>query len=562
MPRRRNRRRRSDAELRPVAAMVNGSRRRSSGSVLSGNIIAPNASDRLGTMIPTKTDPRTVEQYLEAALSGVPERSHRVFARMEDTWPRLVKNLHQLKTAASTARYVVKPYAKRGEQPTPEAQQKADFVEVAIESMSPVTARNENNFKRCIYDVCDAVGKGLSLQEVIWKRTADGVVPRAMAWVDPRYYEFDPEGNELGLVTPSCRWEPLIDHKFILGAYKNRSGNALGYGLMRPLAWWWGAIVFGRAWLVRYAEQFGIPMRIAKHAKNMSDSDKAALLDALVNAGASGVALIPDGTELEIREASKAGSDNPQTFLLELADKICDILILGQTLTTDVQDSGSRALGDVHQAVQKDRMVEVAEFAIDAINEQLVPSIIQLNWGDREELPFIELELEESADPVQSAQRDNILAGMGLPLSKKEMYDRHGLQEPESEDDVLVTATAPSMDSQFFLGRQGRREVKAMGSDRLPDNDQLLRSVFENLTGVSEEYSAPVRPEFGRLVAMLQRGDVSDEELILYLDKFQARMPELFDRFNQDSLQQALEEAISSAMVNGAVDRAERVVTV
>lgn len=101
-----------------------------------------------------------------------------------------------------------------------------------------------------------------------------------------------------------------------------------------------------------------------------------------------------------------------------------------------------------------------------------------------------------------------------------------------------------------------------MGSDRLPDNDQLLRSVFENLTGVSEEYSAPVRPEFGRLVAMLQRGDVSDEELILYLDKFQERMPELFDRFNQDSLQQALEDAINSAMVNGAVDRAERVVTV
>ena len=101
-----------------------------------------------------------------------------------------------------------------------------------------------------------------------------------------------------------------------------------------------------------------------------------------------------------------------------------------------------------------------------------------------------------------------------------------------------------------------------MGSDRLPDNDQLLRSVFENLTGVSEEYSAPVRPEFGRLVGMIQRGDVSDEELILYLDKFQERMPELFDRFNQDSLQQAMEDAISSAMVNGAVDRAESVVTV
>jgi len=550
-------------EPRPIAAMVNGSRRRTAAGSLADNIIVPTASDRLGTMIPTKTHPLTIETYLEAALSGAPERSHKVFARMEDTWPRLAKNLHQLKTAASSARYNVKPYAKRGEQPTPEAQAKADFVEAAIERMSPSARKGENGFSASIYDVCDAVGKGLSLQEILWKRNSDGIVPRATCWIDPRYYEYDPQGVELGMVHPGFGWQPLVDHKFILGAYKNKSGNALGYGLMRPLAWWWGATIYGRGWLVRYAEQFGIPMRVVKYPKSMSkESDRQALVDALIEMGAAGIAAIPDGSEITLQEAAKGGSDNPQAFLLELADKICDILVLGQTLTTDVGDSGSRALGDVHESVQKSRQVEVAEFAVNTLNEQLIPSIVELNWGGREELPYLELEIEESNDPVQSAQRDQILSSMGLPLSKSELYERHGLQEPENEEDTLAPPSSPEPDPGFFLGRDGRREVKAMGSDRLPDNDQLRRTVFESLTGVSEDYAGPVKHQFGRLVSLAQRGDVSDEELLESLERFQEQLPELFDQFNQDSLQQALNNAISSSLVNGAVDRAEQVVTV
>ena len=38
--------------------------------------------------------------------------------------------------------------------------------------------------------------------------------------------------------------------------------------------------------------------------------------------------------------------------MLDRADRYCDILVLGQTLTTEVGASGSRALGDVHSGVK------------------------------------------------------------------------------------------------------------------------------------------------------------------------------------------------------------------
>ena len=44
----------------------------------------------------------------------------------------------------------------------------------------------------------------------------------------------------------------------------------------------------------------------------------------------------------------KGGESLPQVALMNESDKACDILMLGQTLTTDVGSSGSRALGDVH----------------------------------------------------------------------------------------------------------------------------------------------------------------------------------------------------------------------
>ena len=66
---------------------------------------------------------------------------------------------------------------------------------------------------------------------------------------------------------------------------------------------------------------------------------------------------------MEFKEAGKSGQDNPQSYFITLADKLCDITILGQTLTSDVGDSGSRALGEVHEDVLRSRLQDVPKIA-------------------------------------------------------------------------------------------------------------------------------------------------------------------------------------------------------
>ena len=126
--------------------------------------------------------------------------------------------------------------------------------------------------------------------------------------------------------------------------------------------------------------------------------------------------MIPEGSEVQILEASKNGSDNPQNHLIDLADRVCDILILGQTLTTDVGDSGSRALGDVHAAVRQDNLKDACDWAAQNINDQVIRKAISFNFGDTDEIPYLQTRFESAEDPVQMATRDQILINMGCLL--------------------------------------------------------------------------------------------------------------------------------------------------
>lgn len=515
---------------------------------LISTILLPSSWDRTGTMVPDGTDPQQIRALQMSSLSGDPESQQRIVVSMEETWPRYIKDMHELRLASARGRYVVEPYAKRGEQPTAEAQEKADFVEAALERWEPRIDLEENGFQGAVYDLCDAVGKGVCVQEVIWQRNSDGIIPRATVWVDPRHWGFDSTVNQLGYKPNRTDWRPFAKHKFLIGKFKNRSGNSLGYGLARSLGWWWGAVVYGRQWLARYAEQHGQPFRLAKHPKGTPETELVKIMDRLKEMGEAGIGLIPKDATLELIESSKSAGDLPQSVLLQLADQICDILILGQTLTTDVGDSGSRALGEVHQSVRKDRLVEVAEWSADMLNMQLVPSIIELNWGNREELPYLRFEIEEARDPVAAAQRDQILHAMGVPLSVGELRERHSLAEPESPEDTLAPAVGG-----FEAFANSRVEAKA--SDRAQDGNQLLSSVLEELTGLSDAYTAPVRPIFAQMLMKAQDGSLSDEELVAMLEESNTVLPGLMEKFNHDALAQLIERAAGSAAINGGFER-------
>jgi phage gp29-like protein len=529
--------------------------KKTKGATIGGRVIAPNTRDRMeSNALGSKQSPANVIAILRAALSGDIRQQYQVYELMEDSWARLSKNLHELKSAAAGATYTVMPFTERGERPTDTAQAKADFVQLCIDRLIGSPINGTNGFRNTIYDLCDAVGKGFSVQEIIWEPTVDGILPKETYFCHPRYYSFPFDRPDL-MLSPQGdgTYEEFPDDKFLIGIYKNRSGNSMGYGLLRQLAYWWSGQNYCRDWLLNFAQVFGQPLRWATYDPGSSANIKNDIADMLENMGAAAWGAFPAGTQVEFKEAGKSGQDNPQSYFINLADKLCDITILGQTLTTDVGDSGSRALGEVHEDVHRTRLQDVCEWVANVLNEQLVSFICHLNYGDHDEMPELVPDLAGPSDPVLEAQRDQILLGSGVDMPREWFYDRHDVPMPQEGEEIITPPEPSPMAQPPMFGKDSTVEARAEPGPR----DKLLNSVMEDLTGISEEWLAPVKPAFVQLVAKALDDKVSDADFERAIMKAANTMPELFDKLDTKTLQDAMERNMGAAMVNGAVKRFE-----
>jgi hypothetical protein len=189
---------------------------------------------------------------------------------------------------------------------------------------------------------------------------------------------------------------------------------------------------------MQYAQLFGIPWRHIE--TDGSDGAMSAAQDLLEGIGSSGAAVTGPNVKLNVLEGvSGSAATMPQSHLMDVADRACDILMLGQTLTTDVGASGSRALGDVHASVRSDILQAVATWVSGIYTNQLIPAIVQLNFGKvaSEDMPYATLEIPVPKDQKAIAERLKIIKEVGLPVTLKWAYEEMGIPEPQDGDTLL-----------------------------------------------------------------------------------------------------------------------------
>ena len=404
-------------------------------------VIQPKAQDRLYELIEREQLPGDVRDTLAGALTGDLPRQQLLFQAMIDTWPRLQKNLNEVSRAVASTPWEVKPYSMTGDEPTDSAIDKARMVENSIRGMMPRAAHDELGERGLTKSLVHGYYMGHQVCEVFWDRNEDGTVPRSAKVVPPRYYDYPDDGEDRLMYLPhggyySSGFEEFPEHHFVIALNRGHSGHASIAAPLRALTGYWLAATFGLKWLLQFAQLYGIPFRWATYD---DESVRTKVCNMLENIGSAGWGAFPSGTDLQFVEAGKSAEALPQAMLLEMADRQCDTFILGQTLTTDVGDSGSRALGDVHQEVRAGVIQGVNDFVADIYTHQLIPSIIQLNYGNKDELPEYCATVEAPKDEIAMAQRDQTLISMGMAVSKEWLYDRHGVPMPEDGDDDIFS---------------------------------------------------------------------------------------------------------------------------
>ncbi|HMJ92340.1 MAG TPA: DUF935 family protein [Candidatus Acidoferrum sp.] len=516
-------------------------------------------------MLMTPVKPDIARNVLYLALNGDLYAQWELFSLMEE-WDRLNKNLNEVKNAVKRLSWTVTPYAERGEEPSDSAQAKADLVQAALKNWEPEPGTLEYSFEDSIYNALDAMGKGIAVQEIHWHRRDGAILPRAAHLLTPRQYAWDSQGSRIGLISNTSNagrttglngtrggsqtWERFPENQFLISTWNSRSGVPGATAMLRSLVPYWIGMTYGWRWLMQTAQLFGVPFRWATYDQNETGlSEKIGTM--LENMGASGWAAFPQGTVLEFKEAVTSARDNPQAVIIEMAKKACDLLILGQELSSESSPTGLGSGTALLQGqVRQDVLKHAATWVADVINYQLIPAVLDLNYGERSESPCVAADLSMDPDPMVLANRDQVLGALGMKLPTAWMYERHGVPEPEEGEAVIeAPAAAPQLGGYGSFGAKNRTiEIHAKSA-----TDQIVDAALEDLTGVQAKWLGGVKPFFRRLVEAARDERISDAELLQVLEAANAEFPELFHKIDHAALATALEAAMGAACVNGAV---------
>ncbi|MDE2428425.1 MAG: DUF935 family protein [Burkholderiales bacterium] len=330
----------------------------------------------------------------------------------------------------------------------------------------------------------DAVPYGYAVIEALPENTADGIKIASV------------------IVHDFANFTPLIDGGLMLRQNAQRvdqspwawqlfhvvrnptARNPMGEPLLSRLYWPWFYRANGWQFWAKSLERCGTPFLVGKTVGDCQN-----MADALVSASQNAVISIPDSDDVSALklDANPALFTDFESALVRSIQKV----VLGQTLTTGTDGSGSRALGQVHDSVRQDKKQADIRLISTGI-QKVIDNLWLLNEFAGTAPRFA---MQDNAGLERDrAERDKVLMDAGLiaGVTRAYMEDRYDFK---SDDFVMPQEVAPqpgqqqaSMsryrfagagDRQFTPGQQALEDLIA-ATEQLDTGalDAMRRAVF------------------------------------------------------------------------------------
>ena len=324
-----------------------------------------------------------------------------------------------------------------------------------------------------LFDILDAVGKGYSAVEIIWRRTSTSWLPTELVWRDPRWFEFDRVDQATLLLKTNTGPQPLQPFKYILHQHQAKSGIIIRGGIARAAAWGYLFKNYGVKDWIAFLDAFGTPLRVGRYDNGADEKDVRFLMQAVAQLGADAAAVFPKSMDVEFIDRKQGTAPNDLwRSLVEYVDGQISKAVLGQTNTTDAQAGGlGSGQAQVHNEVRGDIERHDAKLLAATLNRDLVVPMVMFNRGPRERYPRIRIGRPEEHDVKALTEALQVLVPMGLQVGVKTIRERVGLPEPEAGEEVL---TAPATNGAPG-GGEGAGRPQGAGKPSTPLLDPLKR---------------------------------------------------------------------------------------
>jgi phage gp29-like protein len=355
-------------------------------------------------------------------------------------------------------------------EPGDAGEREVELCEAALKTMEG----NGCKVKDIIDQTLNPIGFGYSVFEINFQqvplekggglrsRTGDVWLP-VSAWEKPREWFFFDNKNQLhfrtqlnsaeGIIIIGPEADPAVSIKFILlqnqPTYENPYGDKALSRCFWPVNFKRGGMKFFSVFI----EKYGMPFLFGKLPRGAKPEDHNSLLEKLNDMIQDAVGTGPDDSSLQIIEPSGTRSSDLYDKYLQRCDNSISKALLGNALSTDIQQTGARASSETGAVTIEGDMAQTDRDFPTAFFNELFKRIVDINIGSGLYPTFTVKELDDAK--TDFATRDKTLSeafasgGQKIKYKKEFLINNYGYDEKEFE---LVDNPEPSFPTNPLLG--------------------------------------------------------------------------------------------------------------
>src|SRR5574343_16744 len=465
--------------------------------------------------------PAKVARMVQSAETGGITAQHELFMDMEEKDGHIAAEMGKRKLALLTRPWSVAP------------PRNASAAEKSLAAEVEEWLQGMPDFEDVLLAGLDAIGHGFACLEIEWRRLGALWMPSAITHRPQTWFTVAAGQNSIRLRDASAPGAVLRPFGWITHIHKARSGMLVRCGLHRALAWPYLFRNYSARDMAEFLEIYGLPLRLGKYPSGATANEKATLLRAVAGIGHSAAGIIPQGMEIDFKEAAK-GSHDPFAYMIEWCERTVSKLILGATLTSGADGKAStNALGKIHNEVRHDLMRSDARQLANTLTRDLIYPLLALNRGvtDTSRLPQLVIDTQESADLTAYADALGKLVESGMEIPQAWAHETLQIPRPANNEPVLrpakPAAATPAAAARTRLAALSLRADSAEPPDTVDlQLEQLLKTATQD---------ALIEP----IAQLLQE--------VQSLDEFRQRLLEVFKTLPIDQFSQLMGEAMAAA---------------
>lgn len=455
--------------------------------------------------------------------------------------------LFKRKMAISNVDYEIRPPENAS------AQEQKDAAD--IEQM----LKDVDNWHDILFAMSDGILKGYSNIEYCWGNYQNWRIPQQFEHRPASWFQLDQDDQNIILLRDqSGKGEALRPLNWLQHRHAAKSGYPARIGLVRQLAWPFIFKNYSVRDLAEFLEIYGIPIRIGKYPSGATDTEKRDLLRAVAQIGHNAGGIIPKGMEIEFESAASGSGSDPFASMIQWSERTQSKILVGQTLTAQVDSTGSQALGNVHNDVRMDiRDHDVRQIA-NTLNRDLILPMYMLNGksyaGDPRRKPRLVFDTQEPEDLALYAESIPKLVDVGMQIPVRYAHEKLRIPEPENNEPILASASkAPTPIEPQPADKADTPPAKAALNAAIAALKASKQADKDGIEQLTHQLGQRAETVFNGLLSPVEQAIEEAESL----EQLQTTLAHLAEQLDTQAYQDLLTDALMAAELAGRFDVSE-----